>query len=376
MVAKLFSDKLAVLEEQNRFRTLKSFDSQTLLFSLNDYLGLALHPKVKAAAIDTINDCGVGARSARLLTSQLKSHDKLESEFANFLGKERALIFSTGYAANVAIFTSLLNKNDIVFADRFIHASIIDGIRYSKAKLVRFRHNDIASLKKHLFRFKDFSGRKVIATEGLFSMDGDLALLSQIQQLASESESILFVDEAHSFGIYGPSGRGIADQVGVLDKVDIHLVTFAKSLGTAGAVVTGSDELIDGLINFARGFIYSSATPPPLMSATSASLSIIRSKEGDELRKKLFNNVKKMRDFFASHKIKIPSDQTPIIPLLADNSQMLEKLHRRLLENKIYVPIIKSPTVPKNEERLRISVLATHTDSDLELFFNIFESIL
>lgn len=375
-------DRLADLDQLGARRRLKTLGSdQGLksdleLFSTNDYLGLATHPAIRAAAIEAIERFGYGSRSAPLIAGALAPRARFEEEFAALIGKRRALLFPSGYAANVGVLSALFGKDSTIIADRLSHASIIDGARLSGARLVRFKHNDLESLQAQLDRHARPSKSICIVTESLFSMEGSLAPLVEIAQIADRVGATLMVDEAHGFGIYGKEGAGRVAELGVVDRVDIYVCALGKAIGAVGGLVAGSDALIDGLINFARSFIYSTAPPSATAAAASRALKIIRSAEGDELRARLFANARSLRRGLRENRIASIESDSPIIPIFpSSSSRDIYETAQTIRARGFHLPAIKFPTVPKSSPRFRASVTALHDESAIRRLVELLASL-
>lgn len=369
-----FVDKLAEATAKGVYRRLRSVDSpqgtraivagvERLLFSSNDYLGLANHPAIREAAVAAIGRYGWGSGSSRLVSGTMTPHRRFEEEIASFLGHEAALLFANGYSANVGLMTALAGRGDTVFADRLAHASLIDGARFSGARLIRFAHNDADDLDRRLSEH-DGRGKRFVVTEGVFSMDGDLPPLAAVAALAGRNGAPLIVDDAHGVGLFGREGRGVPDHFGILP--DVHVITLGKAFGSAGGVVAGSRNLIDGLVNFARPFIYSTAPPPAQASAASAALGVIAGVEGAALREKLFRLVELFRIKMADTCYNTGPSQSQIVPVYPARSIDVMQVGACLFDEGIHAPVIRPPTVPPGTDRFRISLTAGHTFDDIE----------
>jgi len=370
-----FDERLRKAEALGLWRRLRPVDSRQgrmatldgadlLLFSSNDYLGLCDHPKVNEAAIDCVKRHGWGSGAARLLAGSMPPHMELERVMAQFLGKEAALLFNTGYAANTGLLAAMMGRGDMIFADKLSHASIIDGARQSGARLARFAHNDPQSLEA-LLQKAPARGRRLVVTEGVFSMDGDIPPLREIAAIARGYGAMLMVDDAHGFGVFGPEGRGTVHMAGIADEVDIHGVTLGKAAGSFGGMVVASRKIIDGLINFSRPFIYSTAMPPAAAAAALAAIDIIRGEEGEALRQTLFRNARKAGEVIKGAGYDTGS-KTQILPVVVGESEEAAWLSARLWRGGIYAPAIRPPTVPQGTARIRLSITAGHTEADLE----------
>ncbi|MFC1566517.1 8-amino-7-oxononanoate synthase [bacterium] len=332
-------------------------------FSSNDYLGLATHPKIIQASSYAAQNIGTGARASRLLSGSLELHHKLEEKAAEFKQKPAALIFNSGYQANVGIISAIFNKEDVIFADKLCHASIIDGIKLSGSKLFRYRHNDSEHLeillKKERAKYKE----ALIITESVFSMDGDIAPLTDIAFLKNKYNAFFIVDEAHATGIYGKNGSGIIEEQKLIDQVDIIIGTFGKALGSFGGYAACSKDIRDFLINSARSFIYSTALPPSTISANIASLDIIKTEP--KLRQTLLENV----SFFRSLLKNIPYETigiTQIVPIIIGQNKKTINLSSHLQDQGYWALPIRPPTVPENKARLRFSITTCHTKETLK----------
>lgn len=355
-------------------RTIRLNGRDILNFSSNDYLGLASHPAIKKAVHDCVEKYGWGGGASRLISGNMTPHVEFEEKVAAFLGKPAALLFSSGYAANVGTLTALLGKGDTVYLDRLCHASIVDGARFSGARLERFIHNDPESLEKHLVKNASSRGVKLVVTEGLFSMDGDHAPLKEIAQITEKHGVLLMVDDAHGIGVFGPGGRGTIHEAGVEDMVDIHVITLGKALGGAGGVVAGSKKLVEGLVNFARSFIYSTATPPAIASAGMTAIGIVESHDGEARRMRLKRNVTDVISRLENKRYNTLRSRSQIIPVILDKEYLIEAT-ARLLERGIFVPSIRQPTVPKGAERFRVSLTSEHTGDDISALTTAFEEL-
>ncbi len=384
-MTELFEDKLDRAESNGLSRKLRLVESaqgrvatidsrEVVLLGSNNYLGLAAHPAVVEAVKECVDRFGFGAGASRLVCGNMEPHAIFEREIAAFLGKPAALLFGSGYAANVGVITTLMGKGDMIFADRLCHASVIDGARYSRAQLKRYSHNNPDSLWR-LISKSSCPGKKLIVTEGLFSMDGDIASLAQIARIADKTGALLMVDDAHGIGVFGPGGRGTVHAAGVEQRVDILVVTMGKALGGAGGVVAGSRSLVEGLINFSRPFVYSTAIPPSAAAAGSAALKLVASAEGDRLRETLQSNTRKIIFNLKKVGYNITSEQSQIIPVLIGSSQSVMDLQQRLLDMGVFAPAIRPPTVPAGTDRFRLSVTAAHTDADLEKVIDAFGKV-
>jgi len=334
-----------------------------LSFCSNDYLGLASHPQVIAAFKEGAERFGVGSGAAHLITGHSYAHEALEEELAAFVRRPRALLFSTGYMANLGVVTALTGRGDRVFEDRLNHASLIDAAALSAAKLVRYPHNDMRALGRKLSA--GAGGRRLIATDGVFSMDGDCAPLSAMQELARRHDAWLLVDDAHGFGVLGEQGRGwCVDQLGAGEDNIALMATLGKALGTAGAFVAGSEALVETLIQQARTFVYTTAGPPALAWATRAALRLVR--EGDGLRERLHANIDYFRRGAAALGVPLMPSQTAIQPVPVGESVAAVSLSEALRGRGVLVTAIRPPTVPRGAARLRVTLSANHRTEHLD----------
>ncbi len=332
-------------------------------FSSNDYLGITNHPKLKEAAKKAIEEFGIGAAASRLLSGDLEIHHQLEKETALFKKRESALIFNSGYQANVGIINSLCTKEDVIFFDKLAHASLIDGIFLSGAKNFRFRHNDYEHLEFLVNRERNNFKEAFIITETVFSMDGDVALLEKIVQIKEKYNCKIMVDEAHATGIFGLNGTGIVEQKGLIDKIDYVMGTFSKALGSFGAYFVCSQMVKDYLINNCRSFIYSTALPPSIIASNLVGLKLI--KEESFRRTELLKNAQFFRDKLKQKGFSVRGS-SQIVPLIIGDNEKTIKLAQALQNKGWWVLPIRTPTVPAQESRLRFSLTYYHTKEILE----------
>jgi 8-amino-7-oxononanoate synthase len=332
-----------------------------LSFCSNDYLGLANHPHLIAALQQGAQQHGVGAGAAHLVSGHNATHHQLENELAAFGGKPAALLFSTGYMANLGVVQALVGKGDTVFADKLNHASLNDAMQLSRAAVKRYRHNDMTQLAQLLKQAK--SGRKLVITDAVFSMDGDLAPLPELLVLCEQYDAWLLIDDAHGFGVLGEQGRGSLAYFGIASKRVICMATLGKAAGVFGAFVAAEQVVIDTLINHARSYVYTTATPPALASALLESLRLIAN--GDELRDHLQRLIAQLRSGLRSLPWSVMPSATAIQPLLVGGNQAALNLSAGLRERGIWVAAIRPPTVPQGTARLRITLSAAHRAADV-----------
>jgi len=334
-----------------------------LSFCSNDYLGLANHPQLIAAFKEGVDRFGVGSGAAHLITGHSYAHQALEEELAAFVGRPRALLFSTGYMANLGVVTALTGRGDEIFEDRLNHASLIDAAALSAAKLVRYPHNDMQALQQKLSASR--AGQRLIATDGVFSMDGDCARLVPMQALARQSDAWLLVDDAHGFGVLGEQGQGWCfDQLGSGADNLVLMATLGKALGTGGAFVAGSEALIETLIQQARTFIYTTAAPPALAWATRAALRLVQA--GDGLRERLLRNIDYFRRGAAELDVPLMASETAIQPVVVGDAGAAVALSAALRQRGLLVTAIRPPTVPQGASRLRVTLSASHSIEQLD----------
>lgn len=343
-------------------------DGQPLLnFSSNDYLGLSNHPALIEAGKQALDRFGAGAGASRLICGSLPPHRELEEAFADFKQTEAAALFSTGYGAAMGCICSLLGKADVIILDKLVHASIIDAARLSGAKLRVFRHNDLNDLESKLRWAADKhpQSRKLIVTESVFSMDGDLAPLLNITDLKDQYGAWLMVDEAHATGLFGERRSGLCEEFGLNGRVEIQMATLGKALGTSGGIICGSRNLIDLLINRARSFIYSTAPPPADAASTLAALNIVRSTEGERKRQHLWAMVENLKTTLLETGLPPGLVRAPIIPTILGAESAAVTKSDELKKHGIFVSAIRFPTVARDSARLRFTTTADHTLDDL-----------
>ncbi|KAF1046906.1 MAG: 8-amino-7-oxononanoate synthase [Herbaspirillum frisingense] len=337
-------------------------DRDYLSFCSNDYLGLASHPEIVAAAVAAAGEYGVGAAASALISGHSVAHEQLEQELAAFIGLPRALCFSSGYMANIGIIGALTGPGDTVFLDRLSHASLIDGARLAGAEFRVFPHNDAARLEQVLARCK--SPRKLVVTDAVFSMDGDLAPLAELATLCERHDAWLLVDDAHGVGVLGPQGRGSLAHAGLTSPHVICMGTLGKAVGVAGAFAAGDATIIEWIMQRARTYMFTTAHPPLLAAATSASLRVIARDQWR--RERLVELAALLREGLHGLPWHLSPSPTAIQPLIVGDNAVARALMQRLREDGIWVPAICPPTVPKGTARLRISLSALHTPAHLE----------
>lgn len=376
------AEQLDTLQQQSLYRSRRIIDSpqgteliiagrKVLNFCSNDYLGLANHPNVIAAFKQAVDKYGVGSGSAHLICGHSAAHHALEEELAAFTGRERALLFSTGYMANMGVISALLDKNDLVLEDKLNHASLLDGGLMSGAVFKRYLHADIESLQA---KITQANAKKLIVSDGVFSMDGNLAPLPELISIANQTNAGLMIDDAHGFGVLGKNGGGVVEHFACSQNdVPILVGTFGKAFGTAGAFVAGSDELIETLIQKARTYIYTTAMPAALAEATRASLHMLINE--NERREKLTALITQFRSGAGQLGLTLMDSLTPIQPIVCGDAQYAVALSQKLLESGFLVSAIRPPTVPQGKARLRVTFSAHHQAKDIDLLLCALEKI-
>ncbi|MGH9785810.1 MAG: 8-amino-7-oxononanoate synthase [Terriglobia bacterium] len=342
----------------------------TLLLCSNNYLGLATDERVKQAAREALEAYGCGATGSRLISGNLEPYATLERELADWKGREAALVFPSGYQANIGAIPALVGPGDAIFSDALNHASLIDGCRLSRAEVVVYNHCDAEDLARKLAARPAArpsaalgTGRKLILTESVFSMDGDLAPLEDLVFLAKKYGALLMVDEAHATGVFGPTGAGLVEEYGLQQQVDIQMGTFSKALGSLGGYIVGSRDLIRYLIQKARSLIFTTGLPPSVVAASTAALRIARAEP--ERRAALWRNVRRLRDGLGEIGFSLGPSQSQILPLILRDERKTMAACRFLLRHGVFVQGIRPPTVPPGTSRLRIAPMATHTAADM-----------
>ncbi|MCE1227701.1 MAG: 8-amino-7-oxononanoate synthase [Geobacteraceae bacterium] len=375
MSLQLLSQRLEKIRHDGLYRSLRSVDRttpqvlvedrQALLFCSNNYLGLAEHPALAQAAADAALQYGTSSAASRLVSGNQPLHELLETKLAAWKGTETALLFNSGYAANTGIIAALAGRGDIIFSDRLNHASIIDGALLSGSRLIRYPHNDTLALARLLEQHQG-DGLRLIVTDGVFSMDGDIAPLQEIADLAEQHTALLMVDDAHAGGVLGQQGRGSVDFCGVAGRVAIQMGTFGKALGSFGAYAACSRLVRDYLINRSRSLIFSTSLPPTVLAASAAAVDLVQTEEGQQLRQRLADNSNLLRSLLQQAGYKVPDGSTPIVPILIGDAATTTRFSTRLLEEGIFVQGIRPPTVPKGTSRLRCTVMASHSPDQIQ----------
>lgn len=371
-----FAEELVALRAEGLYRSMRVIHGamgsrveldgrEVLLLCSNNYLGLADHPALKRAAVEGAA-LGTGSGASRLVSGTMELHYRLEARLARFKGTEQALLFNSGYAANTGIISALVGRGDAIFSDRLNHASIVDGALLSRASFYRYPHRDLAALEK-LLEEKGGKGRRLIVTDGVFSMDGDIAPLDRLVQLARRFDALLMVDDAHGCGVLGRTGRGSAELLGVTDGIDIQMGTLGKGFGSFGAYAAASAEICEYLVNKSRSFIFSTSLPPAVLAASLAAVELVDSPEGAQLRDKLAENTALFKRLLGTAGFDIMGSETQIVPIFVGPAEATMEFSRALLEEGLFVQGIRPPTVPAGSCRLRCTIMATHEPADLEV---------
>jgi len=343
-----------------------------IMIGSNNYMGLVSHPTVVAAAREALEKYGAGCTGSRFLNGTLDIHEKLEHELAEFMEKEAALVMSTGFQTNLATISCLVTKGDVVITDRADHASIVDGCRLGFGRVVKYRHNDMDDLERVLKHIGDDPG-KLIVTDGVFSMEGDIADLPRIVELKNKYNCRLMVDDAHSVGVLGPKGNGTAAHFGLQNEVDIIMGTFSKSFVSIGGFIAADFDVIDFVKHHGRALIFSASMPPAAVAAVRAALQIIASEP--ERREKLWKNTEKMRTGFQKMGYNTGTSCTPIIPVVIGEDVRTFYFWKTLFENGIFSNPVITPAVPPGQALIRTSYMATHTDEELDTVLETFRRV-
>ncbi|HXY53885.1 MAG TPA: 8-amino-7-oxononanoate synthase [Nitrospirota bacterium] len=370
----MFKQELSDLEKRHLLRrqiVVESYDGprvtisgrSMLLMCSNDYLGLSGHPALREAAAKAMEHYGFGSGASRLISGTSALHMELESRIAAFKGTESALLFNSGYAANTGIIPAIAGEGHVILSDSLNHASIIDGCRLSKAKVVLYPHKDVDRVESGLKKNKN-AKRTLIVTDGVFSMDGDIAPLADLVMLAEKYGAIIMVDDAHATGVIGKTGRGTSEHFGLSGRVHIQMGTLGKAHGSFGAYAAGSRDFAQYLMNTARSFIYSTALPPSVCAASLAAFDIMD--RNPELRKTLWNNRDRFVRGLAALGLDTGDSETPIIPVMLGESEKAMKAADMLFEYGLYAAAVRPPSVPEGAARIRVTVTAAHSSDDID----------
>lgn len=383
MSANFIDAQLNALRDAGLYRQLRVVDGEqgptlivdgleVLNFSSNNYLGLANHPRLRAAAKEAIDTYGCGSGASRLISGNMVLHEELESKIARLKQTEAALVFNSGFQANTGILSIVVGEGDVIFSDALNHASIIDGCRLSRARIVVYEHCDLDHLECTL-KTTPTAGRRLIVTESLFSMDGDEAPLLEIVDLAEKHGAMVMVDEAHATGVIEPTGAGVIARLGLGGRVLIQMGTLGKALGAFGAYVAGSAALRDLLINRCRSFIFTTALPPAVMAMAIAAIDLVG--EEPERRAALRRNCERLRTGLESCGYSLGNSRSQILPLMIGDAGECMELSHNLLERGVFAQGIRPPTVPPGTSRLRLTLMATHTPEHIDHALEIFKHV-
>jgi glycine C-acetyltransferase len=366
--------RLKVLEGEQK--PVATFDGKEVInLSSNNYLGLTTHPKLRRAAIDAIRKYGVGSGAVRTIAGTMKIHLDLEEQIARFKKVEACVVFQSGFAANAGTVSALLGKEDLIVSDELNHASIIDGGRLSRATIKVFKHKDTADCERALKETENWPGKKLLITDGVFSMDGDIADLPALCSLAEKYNCIMMVDDAHSSGVLGSRGRGTVDHLNCHGRVDIQVGTLSKAVGSLGGYVCGSRDLIEFLYHRARPLLFSTSHPPSVAASCQAALDVLDSEAGERLIKKLWSNTKFFKRKLKKLGFNTGKSETPITPIMVGDGAKAFDFSRELFSEGVLAMAIGYPTVPEGKARLRTIVTATHKRADLERAAEIIERV-
>ena len=383
MAAVFIQNELEALKKASLYRRLRSVAGEqgpilnvdghdVLNFCSNNYLGLANHPALRAAAKDAIDRYGCGSGASRLISGNMTLHEELENKIAQFKKTEAALVFNSGFQANTGILSTLSGEGDVIFSDALNHASIIDGCRLSRSKIVVYDHCDLDQLERNLRDSPDGS-RKLIVTESLFSMDGDEAPLVDIVNLAEKYGAMLMVDEAHATGVTQPNGAGLVAKFGLGERVLVQMGTLGKALGSFGAYVAGSTALRELLINRCRSFIFTTSLPPAVMAMGIAAIDLVNNEP--ERRQTLRSNWEQLRAGLKALGFTLGKSQSQILPLTVGDATLCMKMSDTLLKKGVFAQGIRPPTVPAGTSRLRITLMATHTQKQIDQALEAFKEL-
>ena len=360
--------RLRVLEDEQA--PVCTFDGKKVInLASNNYLGLTTHPKLRQAALEATKKYGVGSGAVRTIAGTMKIHMELEEKIARFKNVEACVVFQSGFAANAGTVSAILGKDDFIVSDELNHASIIDGARLSKAKILVFRHKDMAHAEEHLASLKNLPGRKLLITDGVFSMDGDIGPLPALCELAEKYGAIMMVDDAHASGVLGRNGRGTIDHFHVHGRVDVQVGTLSKAIGALGGYVCGSKDLIDYLYHRARPFLFSTSHPPSVAATCIAAFDVLE--QEPERMERLWDNTQYWKKELGNLGFNIggvntPPSETPITPIILGDGKLTMEFSRELFKEGVLGTGIAFPTVPEGKARVRTIMTATHTRDELQ----------
>jgi glycine C-acetyltransferase len=363
--------KLRILEDEQKART--TFDHRSVVnLSSNNYLGLTTHPRLRARALKAVEAFGVGSGSVRTIAGTMAIHMELERRLAEFKQVEAVVVFQSGFTANAGTVSAILTKEDVVISDELNHASIIDGCRLSRATVKVFPHRDVDAARR-IIKDLPASQRRLLITDGVFSMDGDLGPLPALCDVAEETGCIMMVDDAHASGVFGKNGRGTIDHFGVHGRVDIQVGTLSKAMGALGGYVAGNRNLIEFLYHRARPFLFSTSHPPAVAAACIAAIDVLL--EEPEIMERLWDNTRFFKEGLARLGFDTGISESPITPVIAGDSARANQLSDRLFEHGVFAQAIGFPTVARDKARVRTIVTATHTREDLQFALDAFANV-
>jgi glycine C-acetyltransferase len=363
--------RLRILEGEQKAHT--TFDERSVVnLSSNNYLGLTTHPRLRARALEALEAYGVGSGSVRTIAGTMAIHMELERRLAEFKKVEAVVVFQSGFTANAGTVSAILTKDDVVISDELNHASIIDGCRLSRATIKVFPHKDVDAARR-IIKDLPASQRRLLITDGVFSMDGDLGPLPALCELAEETGCIMMVDDAHASGVFGANGRGTVDHFGVHGRVDVQVGTLSKAIGALGGYVAGSRNLIEFLYHRARPFLFSTSHPPAVAAACIAALDVLM--EEPEIMERLWDNTRFFKAGLAQRGFDTGLSESPITPVIAGDSATANRLSDRLFDEGVFAQAIGYPTVPRDKARVRTIVTATHTREDLQYALDAFAKV-
>jgi len=383
MVVDFISKELEALQDAGLYRRLRRVEGdqgstlmldgrEVINFSSNNYLGIANHPALAAAAKAAIDRYGCGSGASRLISGNMTLHEELEAKLAQFKNTEAALVFNSGFQANIGILSTLAGEGDAILSDSLNHASIIDGCRLSKARTLVYAHCDLNALEAALKQAAS-ARRRLIVTETIFSMDGDEAPLAAVVDLAEKYDAMVMVDEAHGTGVFGANGAGVVAKLGLASRVLIQMGTLGKALGGFGAYVAGSRELCDLLINRCRSFIFTTSLPPAVMAMALAAIDLVQSEP--QRREALQQNCQQLQQGLSRLGFELGQSASPILPLIVGDAARCMALSAALLERGVFAQGIRPPTVPLGTSRLRITLMATHSMGQIERALSVFDEV-
>lgn len=377
------NEEIANLKEAGLFNVIRTIDSpmdawvtidgrRLLNFCANNYLGLANHPDLRQAAKQAIDEYGVGPGAVRTIAGTMSLHVELEERLAAFKRAEACITLQSGFTANLATIPALVGRGDVIFSDELNHASIIDACRLSRAQTIRYAHNDVDDLRRQIALTTEYN-RRLIVTDGVFSMDGDIAPLDKICEVAEEHDILLMVDDAHGEGVLGEGGRGIVDHFGLHGRVDIEVGTLSKAFGVVGGLVAGKQAIVDWLRQRGRPFLFSSAMTVPDTAACIAAVKLLQ--ESTELVDRLWSNAAIFRQGMQDMGFNTGFSQTPIVPVMLGEAPLAQQFSRRLFAEGVFAMAISYPTVPQGKARIRVMNSAAHTDADIQQALEIFKRV-